>query len=546
MANQKIRQEINIVCASVSGTGTVTANAIVALDTTQYSGSPAYYFEAVFNGAASNTGTIKLRDLTGSSNIASLAGATSATYTIARVAFTPTAGAREYTLQIVGDGTRTQTVHSARIIVLQDEAVITQTETQIEVGNQVTGLTNTAAADITNPKFWKYNSANFDGTKTFFAEAVWTTSAKNTVTITLSRVSDNGTAATIVNLGTNSTGYTRSRVAFNPTDGETYRIRALSSTTKSSYSIACAKVIVDSQAGGDGVSGGRASSIQAIQGGSGVGASEQKGEQFVAYASYSFTKVRFLMFKVGSPSDNLNVDFTDTSISNAAISTSNSVAGSSLSSDQNLPTQIEFTFSSPVSLTSGTTYYFRVYRSGARDTSNYYSLVAVTGSGNGWNRATGVWNSTAGADFVFEVVRTDVPIANVEPQFLLLNTSDSNATGVQNYLGTWNSGEWDAGSGTITYKHAMDSDNASNSIKLRDVTASADISNSTVTGSGQQVSAALGSFTDTDNLDCWVLNTTGVIAASRIIVIYAYSAVAAVTLPEFVQAPLQPSLRWHT
>lgn len=366
MANQAIRQEINLLDHSFASIGTATPNELAQMDTAQYSGSPTYWFEIVHSGAASNTGTISVRNVTDLSSAGTINGATSATFIISRAQFTPAAGAKAYTVIINGDGVRTITVRSARIIILQSEAAISKTETQIEIGNTVNASTNTAIADMTNPKFWTYTAANWDGTKTFSVEVVWQTSAANTTTIRLCRTSDNATNVTIVSAQTNTT-FTRTRVTFTPVDGETYKIRSLGSTTKSNYTIACGKIIVAQTA---------------------------------------------------------------------------------------TPTKLE-------------------------------------------------------------------------PQFLLLNTNDTNATGVQNNMTTWNSSEWDAGTGTITYKHLMDSDNASNSAKIRDTTASSDIANSTVTGTGQQVSSALGAFTNTNTMDTWILNTTGVVAASKIQVIYAFVAAAA-------------------
>lgn len=247
MANQALRQEIGLMTLTIFGSGTVTSSDISQLDTGAYSTgtAPTYWFEAVYNGAASNTGTIALRDIAAATNVASLSGATSTTHAINRVQFTPTAGAREYTVQIIGDGVRVQNLFEARIIVLQNEASITKTQTQISIGSWSNNLANTSVADVNKPKFWKYNSANWDGTKAFSVEVVYTTTAKNTATITLCRTSDNAANVTVVNAGSNSTGFVRTRVAFTPVNGETYKLRSVGSTTKSQYSIFTAKIIVD-------------------------------------------------------------------------------------------------------------------------------------------------------------------------------------------------------------------------------------------------------------------------------------------------------------
>ena len=378
--SQKIRQEINIQTDNTTSSASVTwTQQIVQLDTTKYSGTPTYYLEVLASAIGDGASTISLRRNGTTTDDVTVAIPTVNTL-FRSTAFTPPAGATEYVLRLDIVTLTNNTIKLARIIVLQNENAITATETQLELGRVWLGisLTNTAVADLPG-KFWKYTAANWDGTKTFFAEICWQTSAKNTCTITLCRTSDNATNVTVVSAGTSSTGYTRTRVSFTPVDGETYKFRALGSTTKSSYTTSCAKIVVDQT---------------------------------------TFTKC--------------------------------------------------------------------------------------------------------------------------EPQFILIGRQDINATGVQNYLTKWDSSEWDAAAGTITYYHVMDSDNASNSCKLRDITASADISNSTVTGTGQQTSAALGSFTSGNTLDVWVLDTTGFIYASRILIVYVF---VAWVIPEITTEPLRPKPR---
>lgn len=525
MANQAIRQEINLINKQYTGSGTVTSQEISALDTTQFSGTPTYYFEAVFTGAASNTGTIKLRDLTGASNVVSINGATDANVHISRVQFTPTAGLREYTVQMVGDGTRTQRVVAARIIILQNETAVTQTETQIEIGTIVSGLTNTAEADLTNPKFWKYVAANWDGTKTFYVEVTWTTSAKNTCTIKLCRTSDNAANVTIVNAGSNSTGAIRTRVSFTPVDDETYKIRCLGSTTKSNYSIASAKIVVDQEATpqetqtvnsvGDSCQGGTGSSGESLQ---------AIGQSFTAGSSYNCSNIAIMVGKIGSPTDNLLLEVLTGSMSGTVIGTSGLVSPTMVPSTGKW---VVFNFSSAISIVSGTQYYLRLTRDGARDTGNYWlwriSTASTMANGGEYTRANNAWSAESSTnDTTFKTFADPfTSVTKLEAQYLLLNGPDS-GTGQQNELTTYNASEWDDGSGSTTFKHTMDSDNASNSCKLTDASSgNSDITNSAVTGSGQQVSASL-TFTDTHNLDVNVTNSTGVIAASRILVAYVF------------------------
>lgn len=116
------------------------------------------------------------------------------------------------------------------------------------------------------------------------------------------------------------------------------------------------------------------------------------------------------------------------------------------------------------------------------------------------------------------------PISEIESESLLLNTGDL-GTGLQTRQSLYDTAEWDTGaSGSLTVKHSMDSDNASNSAKLTQIP-STDVTSSAVTGANQQISAAL-SPTNSSEIDTNVTNTTGIIAASRIVYIYNYVAAA--------------------
>jgi cellulose synthase/poly-beta-1,6-N-acetylglucosamine synthase-like glycosyltransferase len=192
-ANVQIRQEINILDSTDSGTGTVNSSEIVQLDTTQYSGTVNYYFEAVVNSAASNTGTIALRRSGTTTNDTSINVGTNTTYNrIRSSSFSPPAGQTEYVSTLVGDGTRTQNVKAARIIITQNAASITGTETQIEIGNNETGKNNTSDSALNSPKYWKYDSSLWDATPTAYAEVTF---AKTDLTPVLPTVVNVGTVA---------------------------------------------------------------------------------------------------------------------------------------------------------------------------------------------------------------------------------------------------------------------------------------------------------------------------------------------------------------
>ena len=184
-----IRQEINIIDTIVTASGDDPA--LVSLDTTKYNGTVLYYFEAV-GTVASGTLTLALeRDGTATQD--STLSFTETSFTRKRsTAFTPPAGATTYNINLSG-GTTPQ-VKAARIVIIQENTGITATQTQIEIGNKETAKTDTTLTPLANPKYWKYTSANWDGTKSFTASVTYKTSGTNTASQTITSGSGNWTA----------------------------------------------------------------------------------------------------------------------------------------------------------------------------------------------------------------------------------------------------------------------------------------------------------------------------------------------------------------
>lgn len=252
MPNQILRQEINILDAVLSAAGgsSATSNEIIQLDTTQYT-SPTYYFEVVADSTISITFTVTLRRSGTSTDDATctIPLLTTSFKRIRSASFTPPAGQTNYVVQVDATAGATKNVNAARIIIIQNAGAILGSETQIEIGNNEAAKTNTAIAALTNPKYWLYTAANWGGTMTCYAEVVSKTSAANTHTVRLEE--DDGafanwtTKVTIVSAVSGTTVTRRRSASFVPTDGRHYRISALGSTTKSSYTIYCAKIIID-------------------------------------------------------------------------------------------------------------------------------------------------------------------------------------------------------------------------------------------------------------------------------------------------------------
>lgn len=554
----KLRHEINILGAVLDNTASSGSPALVQIDTTKYSGSVSYYFEIVYkNTSASTDDTLTLKDLTGGdvdvtgSSITMLKN--TSTYTRARSsAMTLTSGAREYHTSRIT--VAAATVASAKVIVIQDTGSdpVTSTESQFEIGGQQSSL-SLSVVPLTNPKYWTYTAADWDGTKTFYAEVCYIADS-NMSPVTVRLEEDNGsfaswtTKVTIVNGGTYTAfnPASRVRVAFTPTDGRHYRIVIIATSTMSGITIYNGKIIVDqggetlqtSQTTGGAVNqiqGGTASSGESFQ---------AAAASFNAGATYSMNRLELALLKTGTPTDNLYCEIVTGSINGTVIATSNNVSATGLTGSVVFTS---FTFPSLVPITNGTKYWIRLFRTGSRDTSNYASWQVGIGNpvanAGAYTRDNNTWSSESALnDGAIKTYSTE-SITKLEEQYLLLNTGDA-GTGLQNYPTLWDSSEWSGV--TNTYKHAIDSDNASNSAKLQDIdNSNTDVTGSTATGNNQQLSSAMTMPTTGHQLNVNVTNSTGIIGASRIISYVSVVAGAAdlsVTVSDSITLTDTPSL----
>ena len=139
-ANTLIRQEINITdkyLGSASG-AYATSSEIIQIDTSQYT-SPTYNFEAVASTTSSVASNIYLKNATTFATVATIAVPTLTTsYTRLRSAFTPTSGANNYVV-VMGNEAVQKGAIATRVVILQNAATLSNTETQIEIGNKETG-----------------------------------------------------------------------------------------------------------------------------------------------------------------------------------------------------------------------------------------------------------------------------------------------------------------------------------------------------------------------------------------------------------------------
>lgn len=483
----KIRQEINIICKSRTQGDATPDNARILIDTTQYSATATYYFEAVGSCTSSNA-TVVLERATGGTDDASVTFTAGAAISRLRSSsFSPPAGQTEYKMVVTGG--ISFSIKAARVIILQDGASITSTETAIEIGNQETGKVNTTLAALTQPKYWLYTAANWDGTKTFYAECTYMQTGSGVVTIKLQE--DDGSfgswadKVTIVNAATPST-YTLTRsAAFTPTDGRNYRIVGLVASNMDTWEIYNAKVIVQQNDYRDDFSSGEGVGAN-MQGGTATSGETQQalGQSFLTGSAYSLAAIDLKIIRVLSPTDNVYLELVSGSITGTVEGTSDDVVGSSL------PTSVgtrktRFTFSTPVSLSSGVRYYVRFLRDGARDTTNYYSwrTSGDKAAEADYDRDNNTWAATGDSvDYSLETYG-NTAITKLEPQYLLANTGYFGAsTGLKDFDTYYDPAEWSEVTNTYTHE-ANNSAAGTMDTKLQsDPNGSpADVTNSTIT-----------------------------------------------------------------
>ena len=243
----KVRQEINIIDNTLATSS--TSGGIVQLDTTRYSGTVSYYFEVVTANSSASTDTVTLTRNGTSTNDSSvsLAG-TGANVRVRSTAFSPPSNTQ--TEYVVKTGA-SHSIKAARIIVTQASTPLTSTETQIEIGNEETGLTNTTSAPLSSPKYWHYTAANWSTTPSFFVDVTSAQSATS-ANVTIILQEDDGAFGTwglnqafIISNYSLGTAAGRHRVPFVPHDGRNYRIVAYEGGGTRNYSIYNAKIIVD-------------------------------------------------------------------------------------------------------------------------------------------------------------------------------------------------------------------------------------------------------------------------------------------------------------
>lgn len=525
MANAAIRQEINILDSNLAApsNATTTSNEIVQLDTTQYNGAT-YYFEIVVKTDISTGGdSVRLRRNGTSTDDATITIPTLTTaYTLIRSSsFSPPNGQTEYIVAAVNGIVSASNIKSARIVILQNAATLTNTETQIEIGNasNTTATTDTA---LTNPKYWQYTSANWDGTITAYFEGTFLTgTSKSAATMTL-QTSTSITAPSWSNVASSAvttTGTVATRVrsgAITLTAGNWYRAVMKAGNSKSGITVYNAKIIID-QIPSEGVVTNR-NSFVSIKGSGGT--AEAGGMKFTPSSNRTSSVVILFLFKNASPTDNLTLEVLTGSITGTLIATSNTVDASTITSGGSL---IPFTFASSISFASGTAYYFRLSRSGARDTTNFVNWSGQNINGGQYTEDSGVWSSESATN---ELELYIFGFTKLEPQYLLANTLFAAGTGLQTFLTKWDSTEWDdtQGGQPTFYFQAEAANDSTSDVTLEQADGGGTVTNSTVTNiDNAQISSAM-TMPGNENLDTKATTNAGDVAGARILVVYAVNA----------------------
>lgn len=241
-----IRQEINLL--SEQNTVNLSGLAISQLDTTIYAGSCSYYFEIGFNDTISSGGKTASLIRTSGVSDASIGYTAPINSSVIRKQFNPPSGKTDYKVSSVGSNTLNYNV--AKIIILQNiNGNLTSTQTQFDIGNRFS-TTSLSATNLTFPKYFHYDSSEYDGNVSIFFEASGVAgNSKSGLTVQLQM--DNGSFSgwTLVAGSTitiTSLTAVRSRTAaITLTSGRNYRVVIFSGTSKSASTIYSAKIIIN-------------------------------------------------------------------------------------------------------------------------------------------------------------------------------------------------------------------------------------------------------------------------------------------------------------
>lgn len=199
-----VEQQINIIdtnfgTPNLTDSPTDNSLGLVHWDGTNYTGATVY-FEAVINTTG---GTISATLYTSGGSAVSGSTVTTSSNTFVRVrssAITLTNGT-DYTVRTKNSTAVTNSIQAARLIIVQtDPTQISNSETQVEVGNNDTTGSNTSMTALGRPKIYKYDDTKFSPRPTAYFEATLQAGTATTTTSTSQKTC--GTGADDATVGT--------------------------------------------------------------------------------------------------------------------------------------------------------------------------------------------------------------------------------------------------------------------------------------------------------------------------------------------------------
>lgn len=532
MATQKVRQEINLLNAVITAS---QSGARAQIDTTQFlAGTVAYYFEIVAK-IASGTSTVTLRRNGTTTDDATISLTGSTTYIRFRSSsFTPPAGQTSYFINISG-GT-TPSIIAARVVVLvSDTTGIYGMETQIEIGNEELAKTNTTAAALNNPKYFKYNAADWDGTITAYAEVVWsyTGTGNGTIKIQKDGGSDNFTFAddTTIVSASSAASPTRTRVALTLTDGRNYRITTVDSSSMGSLNVYSAKVVIQQDGAPDAGNKTQYQTTDDTYYGTSFYPGPNDTDTILQYGGWGDAQYNFLAFDLSSApawykiaSATFNIYDGNPSVNDAVIQVNRITAswsGSTLTRASH-PTDDATNWGSLASVGGGSARWVA-----ATITSLVSKWLDGTYTNNGLklnptvtsNQNNGQFNSkeNVSGNIPYIEITPATALTKIQAEYLLANTSFGGSTGLKDFDTLYDPAEW---AGTMTFIHEGDGAAAgTGDIKLQSDPngTPADVTNSTITDTIQREQSSTMTMPGASaTLDVNVTGT-GTLSASRIL-----------------------------
>jgi len=173
----KIRHEINLINREIQSTTAdieLLETVLVYIDPAQYNGTATAYFEVI----AKNTDATEVRFLyaqTNPNHLTVTLTANTTNWTRFRSPSKVLSSAFEYSLHFgfYTGGATDSYIQAARIIIIQDtgEDDLVKSVSQIEIGDYAAAYYNSETpGPLPYPKYWHYDSANWDGTVTVYGE----------------------------------------------------------------------------------------------------------------------------------------------------------------------------------------------------------------------------------------------------------------------------------------------------------------------------------------------------------------------------------------